>query len=185
MSQQQQTQNQNVNQPGQPISRDPKTFSETYLDKKTGALIFAIIIILVGFILFLQVSSVQMTGDASGLAGSSMASSGSENEDGDDTTYNSYCAGFTEFIAMLLVVGGIYWLAYILTVKKDADKLVKGGHLLAACAIDAKKGVTASNELIQTQITINEEEALRRGMQIHHLDVETDDDEEDDEEEEQ
>ncbi len=167
----QQMQNQQMQ--NQPVNTDPQAFTETYLDKKTGAMIFAIILLFIGIILFLQVSCVQMTGsDPSGLAGSSATSSG---DDTGEDTYNSYCAGFTEFIAVLLIIGSVYWLAYIMTVKSDSEKLVKSGHLLAACTLDAKKGVSASNELLQTQITINEQEAMRRGMEIHHLDVETDD----------
>ena len=160
----------------QVVNTDPKAFSEQYLDKKTGVMVFAIILLIIGILMFFQVCSVQMgVSDASGIAGSSQQSSGYGNGE-----YNPQCAGFAEFIAVLIIGASLYWLATIMTTKSNAEKLVKSGHLLAACTIDSKKGVTATNELLQAQITLNETEAQRRGMEMHHIDVETDDD--DDEE---
>lgn len=166
-------------QQGQQGQMNPEAFSESYLDKKTGVLIFVVIVLIIGSIMFLQVCCVQMTGSgASGLAGSSAQSSGG---DGTETEYNTYCAGFAEFLAVILIAIGVYMLANIMTKKNDAEKLTKEGHLLAAISVDGKEGIVPTNDLIQKQITINEQMALSRGMEIHHLDVETDDEDEDEE----
>ncbi len=169
------------------VPTDPKAFANQYFENTTTMFILVGILLFIFVIMYLQVSCVQMLGsDASGIAGCCAGSFGSNNNT-DDTgvNYNTYCAGFVGFIALIGIVGISVYLTKKITTKNNAVKLVAGGHIMAALALDHKKEVVPTPELLQTQLTLDEKAMMAKGIPMHHLDVETDDSDSSDSEDEE
>lgn len=157
-----------------------KSFQDVYLVSRTAYYVVSAILIILGFFIFFQICCTQSTGsDPSGFAGSSATSSGSP-----DGETNPYSVGVGEFVGILFIIGGIYWMAYLITKGSDTKKLVESGQFLGAVAISGKNKGEPPAELIEKQINVLEEYANARGIDIDYINMQDEEEGGDIEEEE-
>jgi hypothetical protein len=140
--------NQNGNQQNvPPVTIDSKTFYEKNIDHRTGVIVIAIIILVLGLLGFFQICSIQAGWcDGCGCAASSQEMSGD-----DDGAIDPSCVALWEFFVVILIIIGSAMLFYYWSLLNSSKKLIASGNMYGAAEINASKDAVATDALLGQQ----------------------------------
>lgn len=148
------------------FSSDDKEFFNTYIDQKRGILIFSIILILFGVIMFLQMCGAMSSGsDPSGLAGSSVGSSNTDESD----TLDPAVVGFFEFLAVVMIIIGVVLVVNIQTSHTIVRKLIADKDRCGAVSVYPATGKIVDDDLFNPQVAIWEASLVEKGIEPNSL----------------
>jgi hypothetical protein len=113
---------------------------KTFQNAHNVMLFFAIIFLLIGFIWLICLSGVQTGSSTTSGFGSLVLSS----EDSTGNTNSTYEV-LAEFFIVLFLCIGVAMLTFVLTTKKDANKLIAAGQNYAALIVNGNKNVSEAD----------------------------------------
>ena len=147
---------------------DKKKLEKNWLSHKINAYIIGAILILIGFVLYLQVCGAECSGsDPSGFTACSIEAS---NNDGDATLTGS-AAGTLYTLSIVFLVCGLFAFMYSYVISSVSKKLVDENLPYAAVAIDGAKGKSGNLDLLAFQVAELEKQALDQGIKLPLIEV--------------
>ena len=122
----------------------PEQFEKSYLDSKMWILLLAILMIVIGTLIYLEVCGAISSGsNPSSFVGASAQSS--ENENGE---VSGAIIAFAETLGVVIVIIGVVLLVGNVTRNGDAHKLAKDGDYVGAVSLTPAKGKTPYDKAI-------------------------------------
>lgn len=148
------------------VPSSDKEFFDKYIDKKEMVLIFMIILLVIGAVLFLNICGAASSGsDPSGLVGSS---AGSSNDD-DSGNLDPAVTGFLLFLALFMIIIGTIMVVKINTSHHLANKLIVNKDRCGAVMIYPAKGKTVDDSLYIPQVALWNANLVERGIEPNSL----------------
>lgn len=139
-----------------------KDWGKNAMNAHTAMLVIAVILLIIAFVWLIGLSGVQTGSCTTSGLGSLVASSM-----GDDLTPNPTYEVISEFFIALFLILGVGMLAYVLTTKRAADKLIEKGEVYSALIVNGKKDIDAN------MVTEANKQQLQNEVQLLGLPVNT------------
>lgn len=137
-----------------------KDWGKNAMDGHSAIIAIGVILLVLAFIWLIGLSGVQTGSCTTSGLGSLVASSL-----GEDLTPNPTYEVISEFFIVLFVILGVGMIAYVLTTKRAADKLLEKGEVYSALIVNGKKDIDAA------QVEAAEKAQLEKGITLLGLPV--------------
>jgi uncharacterized membrane protein YidH (DUF202 family) len=156
---------------GQVDFSNKETFTKDYLNNHRVAIIVAIIILVVGIIIFVQTCGFECSGgqgcDPCGIMGSSVAAS--NGVDDSSMAPTGTCVAFGVTLGLIIIVFGTWMLTYYTVKHDDGKKLMAADLPLGAVIVTGKKGHEKDPELLTYQTGLLEADCVNKGINPYKI----------------